>query len=116
MYIGIYLRTYVYLKLTNNFTFYLNPIIDFRGRIYYKSILSPTFNVAVRHQLIINKSILSSKREFDITSSMITLMFSSIEGNYNRLVEMIINKQIDTHSYVLFLVNDELNNINDEHP
>ena len=143
----------------SNTVFYLNPAIDYRGRIYYTGVLSPTFNKPIREYLVVSNfqrglslsnntviadygliklassdrlnqviesdvyrsSNLPEHHEVDITSSMITLMIASIKGYKNDpylkdLVRRIVHKQIDTHSYTLYLTNKALLKLDPYHP
>ena len=113
-------RSFIYLYYLPDYPFYLNKEYDFRGRIYARGVLSPTFNKPIRDFIQVNKqsnAFLYHHAELDITSSMITLMLSSIHNQpYNQLVSLIINKQFDTHLYLLIKMNQKLKLLDLNHP
>jgi hypothetical protein len=53
--IVLYLKTYLYVKYYSNEFIYLNSCYDYRGRIYYKGSISPTYNKSIRPYLVIIK-------------------------------------------------------------
>ena len=155
-------RTYFYLKNFSEEVFILNSAVDFRGRIYYQGILSPSFNKVVRDYIYVSNILnqidiggnnmlspstdlikfvsnlnsselehfklgtlynasLRDEYEVDITSCMVTLMISSVQGfkdnpTLTRLLSLIMSGKFDTHAYTLFLMNKELLKINPRHP
>jgi len=115
--IVLYLQTYLYVRFMSNTPFLINPMYDYRGRLYYMSVLSPTFNRPVRNyiNIIRHDEVIDFTREIDINSSMITLMLSltnDTSGHCSEIVKEIINGNFDAHSYTLFKTLQKLKEIN----
>ena len=99
--------TYFYaLYAPKGIQFYFNPIMDFRGRVYYTSVLSPTHNKAARRIAIIGGKPLSEYNEWDVPASMFTLMLRL--GGQSELAGKIIDGKFDAHSFMLFKIKQYL--------